>query len=220
MDRSHYYPDSASRGGSSSRPSANRDEYDAQNGSERLPPILPSAHSNAQMGRSDRLPPLQQPRLPPITDNDVAPYASYRPSYPSVSDRSAVDALRRPGSPRSLPAGMVSADYMHPRRSPPYYPTQGRHPASYRQDAIPTHPSSHMPHHFHYDLQQAHPHHPSELQPVSAATPVKRPRVSLACLACRNRKSRCDGIRPTCKTCATMSKLTPRSPSLIQSTCS
>ncbi|PWN51741.1 hypothetical protein IE53DRAFT_37772 [Violaceomyces palustris] len=38
----------------------------------------------------------------------------------------------------------------------------------------------------------------------SVGGPIKRPRVSLACLACRNRKSRCDGTRPTCKSCSQM----------------
>lgn len=175
--------------------------------------MLPSSHSlpKLPLARADGLPPLGHTRLPPIKDSETSPYAVHR-SYPSMSDRPTFDAPRRPSPSSSIPVGMVSADYMHSRRSPgdtappTYHPLHMRHPDAYRQDTLPSHASSHVPHHIHYDAPPPHMRHASEVEPVTAGTPIKRPRVSLACLACRNRKSRCDGVRPTCKTCANMSE--------------
>lgn len=213
MDRLPYYAD---LGGSAPPPrsSAPRGEENPRRGMDRLPPVLPSSHSlpKLPMVRSNELPPLAHTRLPPIKDSNTSPYASHRP-YPSMSGRPAYDHVRRPSSPSSVPVGMVSADYIHTRRSPgesgppSYYDSHMRHPDSYRHEPMTGHASSHMPHHhIHYDVPPTHIRHFSEVEPVTTATPIKRPRVSLACLACRNRKSRCDGVRPTCKTCANMSE--------------
>lgn len=210
MDRPPYYADPR---GSAARPSAARGEQDPRRGGERLPPVLPSSHSlpKLPLARSDGLPPLGHTRLPPIKDTDTSSYAGHRP-YPSMPERPVFDAARRPSPPSSLPVGMVSADYMHSRRSPgdtappTYHSAQLRHPDAYRQDVLPAHASSHVPHHLHFDAPPPHMRHAPEADTVPAGTPIKRPRVSLACLACRNRKSRCDGVRPTCKTCANMSK--------------
>lgn len=140
---------------------------------------------------------------------------SQRP-YPPMSDRAAFDSARRPNSPSSIPVGLVSADYVHSRRSPgdniappppqssSYLAQHMHHPASYRPDALRAPLSSHVPRHIHYDALLAHMRPASDAESPVVNTPIKRPRVSLACLACRNRKSRCDGVRPTCKTCATM----------------
>ncbi|CCF49939.1 uncharacterized protein UHOR_03914 [Ustilago hordei] len=211
MDRPPYYAD---LGGSAPPPrsSAPRGEENPRRGMDRLPPVLPSSHSlpKLPMARSNELPPLAHTRLPPIKDSNTSHYASHRP-YPSMSDRPAYDYVRRPSSPSSVPVGMVSVDYIHTRRSPgesgppSYYDSHMRHPDSYRHEPMTGHASSHMPHHhIHYDVPPTHIRHFSEVEPVTTATPIKRPRVSLACLACRNRKSRCDGVRPTCKTCANM----------------
>ncbi|GAK65045.1 uncharacterized protein PAN0_007d3262 [Moesziomyces antarcticus] len=211
MDRPPFPDDpraSAPRS-SASRPQA----ADAQRGSDRLPPVLPTSNSLPAMpfGRSERLPPLSHAHLPPIKEPDVASFASHRAYAPSLGERHGYDALRRPSPPgHSVPVGMVSADYTHSRRSPgesgalPYHPTHLRHPDPYRQEPPTTHVGSHAAHHMRYDAPSAHMRHPSELEPIASGTPIKRPRVSLACLACRNRKSRCDGVRPTCKTCANM----------------
>lgn len=212
MDRPPYY--SVSRG-SAPRSSAPRGGQDPRTGMERLPPVLPSSQS-LPIGRQDELPPLRNTRLPPIQDSDTSQHAYYRP-YPSSPDRPVMNAMRRPSPPLSVPVGMVSADYMPPRRSPgesfppPFHPSHTRHPDPFRREVLPGHVSSHVPHHLRYDDPSAHMRHLSENESTQAGTPIKRPRVSLACLACRNRKSRCDGVRPTCKTCASMSKFSDAS---------
>ena len=213
MDRSPYYADPR---GSAPRSSASRgSEAELQRGLERLPPVLPTEHSLSKrpLSRPDALTPLGHARLPPIKDSDsrTSPYAGHRP-YPSMSDLAPFDPGRRPSPPSSVPVGLVSADYMHSRRSPgdsappPYHSLHRHHPDSYRQEALSARVSSHVPHHTHYHGPPTLVRHASEVDLSSTGTPIKRPRVSLACLACRNRKSRCDGVRPTCKTCANMSE--------------
>ncbi|TKY86039.1 hypothetical protein EX895_004864 [Sporisorium graminicola] len=224
MDRQPYYADprAADARASAARPSAARDDQDPRRGGglDRLPPFLPSSQSlpKLPLTRSDGLAPLG-PRLAPIKHSDASSsYLSQR-SYPAMAERtSAFDLARHPPSPSSMPVGLVSADYGHSRRSPgdnvgppPPHPqsssylAQHMHPAaSYRSDTLRGPPSSHVPRHYPYDAPLAHMRPAPDLESPSSGTPIKRPRVSLACLACRNRKSRCDGVRPTCKTCATM----------------
>ncbi|SNX82051.1 uncharacterized protein MEPE_00756 [Melanopsichium pennsylvanicum] len=210
MDRPPYYADPR---GSAPRLLSSTQGEGARTALERLPPVLSTSHSLPELpfGNSDGPPPLGHTRLPPIKDSENASSYAVHYAYLSTSDRPAFDGARRPSPPSSVPVGMVSADYMHSRRSPgdtahppAYIYSHMRHPDTYRQDTRAVHASSHVPHRMHYDAPPSHLRHPSEVEPVTAGTPIKRPRVSLACLACRNRKSRCDGVRPTCKTCTNM----------------
>lgn len=43
---------------------------------------------------------------------------------------------------------------------------------------------------------------PSEYIPESGERNAKRQKVKLACQECRDRKIRCDGVRPVCGSCA------------------
>ncbi|CBQ71130.1 conserved hypothetical protein [Sporisorium reilianum SRZ2] len=220
MDRPPYYPADARADAraSAARSSAARDDHDPRRGLDRLPPILPSSQSlpKLPLARSDGLAPLG-PRLAPIKHSESAAAAASSSSLPYTSQQrpyppTAFDSARRPTSPLSIPVGLVSAEYVHSRRSPgdnvappPHFAQHMHHPASYRPDALRGPASSHVPRHIHYDAPPSHMMRPvSDVESPETNTPIKRPRVSLACLACRNRKSRCDGVRPTCKTCATM----------------
>ncbi|KAJ9478801.1 C6 transcription factor [Pseudozyma hubeiensis] len=218
MDRSPYGSDPR---GSAARPSMSREEHESRRGLERLPPILPSSQTIPKL-------PLARPeslassshRLASIQDLDAPLHSAHRPYLP-LSDRpSPYDATRRPSPPSTMPVGLVSADYAQSRRSPgdtriashPNHPAPSYSYSSqlvyrsdpYRQDVPRAHASSHVPYHHHYDAPPPHIRPAPQAESVTTSTPIKRPRVSLACLACRNRKSRCDGVRPTCKTCATM----------------
>lgn len=143
-----------------------------------------------------------------------APYPYDPYSHPSSSHHhhQQLPPARMPtyGHPHShhhqAPAGLVSPSFKsHSRQtpSPPRYVP--RHPPAPAYEHYPY--SSQLPPHMAMDRGLARGVPGLEVAP--SQPPIKRPRVSLACLACRNRKSRCDGNRPTCKTCAHMSELRP-----------
>lgn len=47
----------------------------------------------------------------------------------------------------------------------------------------------------------------SQKQNTTPARPTKRQKVSLACQECRSRKTKCDGVRPVCGSCAKKPRL-------------
>lgn len=181
--------------------------------SQRHRPVSPS-HDVDDNSRHRPLEPLSS-RSPNFTA--VTPPDFHRERLPPILDRPArlhqhavIDTnLQRTSDvvDNRSPAGMVSAGYSYAYRSPETGIYASSRPSEpYRHDAT---------------TQQATKETPSESQPQrnpdatdsSGTYRVKRPRVSLACLFCRNRKSRCDGVRPTCKTCAHMS-MCPWQPAL------
>ncbi|PWZ01487.1 hypothetical protein BCV70DRAFT_75060 [Testicularia cyperi] len=181
-----------------------------------LPPMVERRHPispvrgpmlNSNDGRSD----FQQNRLPPIQEPPSLYRSSIPRPYSGYGDSERYDPYRRGSSSVYAPAGMVSAGYAASRRSPgpvsaAAYPSLhvARHSDAYGYEAHPGFGPSRRPLPPSFDAPGYHTRPTTEADLVPVSTPVKRPRVSLACLACRNRKSRCDGVRPTCKTCAHM----------------
>ncbi|EPQ30770.1 uncharacterized protein PFL1_01671 [Pseudozyma flocculosa PF-1] len=143
--------------------------------------------------------------LPPILprEGDARMYESYARPLP----RRPWDSMAQEGHMGHPSPGMVSPIGAHrlartpsPPPPPPLHPS-GRHMPPMALDRGhyqgPMHPQM-------YADRDMPPSRPMSFDEAHVPAPIKRPRVSLACLACRNRKSRCDGNRPTCKTCAHM----------------
>lgn len=147
-------------------------------------------------------PDYRRERLPPILDWSARPHQRQQISSASTEHHGHDLADFR------SPAGMVAADHSHlprPTDTGVRASTATRlfdqtrpegsssHASAYWSESDPVASSSQL-------------HKNSDVGDTSGTYRVKRPRVSLACLFCRNRKSRCDGVRPTCKTCAHLSK--------------
>lgn len=146
-------------------------------------------------------PDFYRERLPPILDRLARPHHHQNASI--VTSEQPGDDVAENRSP----AGMVTTGYSYRPPESGMYSTPVTRPAEpYKHEVSSTHQAAHQQ----ASDNLASPSQPqtsSDLNDSSGTYRIKRPRVSLACLFCRNRKSRCDGIRPTCKTCAHMSTL-------------
>ncbi|KAN0065422.1 hypothetical protein ACQY0O_001258 [Thecaphora frezii] len=163
-----------------------------------------TVHQSGVASRSSETGPYQPKHsLPPIVPRDAEDRAYEGFSRPQP--RYAWDNLARgpyPAHPSALPTASAAPRLGRTPSPPPALLSTGRHlpPLGLERSSFSAP--------LHSRMLVADRDAPSSraiaFEESHIAAPMKRPRVSLACLACRNRKSRCDGNRPTCKTCAHM----------------